>query len=120
MYRLIINLYPFNQSLGSFNVDNLSYKDLTVDTSNKTVSFKPDIRNIKQGLLVITGALIGVQTAFTIVCGVNSQYNEIADIFKAATNGWVSITDGNTIIIHSIYDVDGSNPFVTIRMRLFA
>lgn len=92
---------------------------MVVDTSNKTVSFKPDIRNIKQGLLVITGALTGVQTAFTIVCGVNSQYNEIADIFKAATNGWVSIT-GNNIIIHSIYDIDGSNPFVAIRMRLFA
>ena len=27
-----------NQSLVSFNVDNLSYKDLAVDTSNKTVS----------------------------------------------------------------------------------
>lgn len=96
----------------------MTYKDLAVDTSNKTVSFKPDIRNIKQGLLVITGALTGMQTYFTVICGVNSQFNDIADIFKVATNGWVSITDNN-IIIHSNYNIDGSNPFVTIRMRLF-
>lgn len=97
----------------------MSYKDLVVDTSNKTVSFKPDIQGIRQGLLVITGSLTGMQTHFTVVCGANSQYNDIADIFKAATNGWVSITDNN-IIIHSNYNIDGSNPFVAIRMRLFA
>ena len=91
---------------------------MAVDTSNKTVSFEPDIRNIKQGLLVITGALTGDETSFTIVCGVNSQYNEIAYIFKAATNGWVDIADKN-IIIHSIYNIDGSNTFAGIRMRLF-
>ena len=108
-----------NQSLESFNVDNLTYKDLAVDTSNKTVSFKPDIRNIKQGLLVITGSLTGMQTHFTVICGVNSQYNDIINISKDATNGRVSITDNN-IIIHSTYNVDGSNPFAVIRMRLFA
>ena len=91
---------------------------MVVDTSNKTVSFKPDIRNLKQGLLVITGSLTNMQTHFTVVCGVNSQYNDIADIFKAATNGWISITDNN-IIIHSNFNVNESNPFVTIRMRLF-
>ena len=97
----------------------MTYKDLAVDTSNKTVSFKPDIRDIKQGLLVITGSLTDMQTYFTVICGVNSQYNEVADIYKAATNGWVSITDKN-IIIHSVYDFDESNPFVVIKMRLFA
>ena len=72
-----------------------------------------------QGLLIVTGALTGAQTYFTVICAVNSQYNGIADIFKDATNGWVDITD-KIIIIHSIYNVDGSNPFAVIRMRLFA
>ena len=108
-----------NQSLESFNVDNLSYKDLAVDTSNKTVSFKPDIRDVKQGLLVITGALTNMQTHFTVICGVNSEYNDITDIYKDATNGWVDRTDKN-IIIHSNHNVNASNPLVTIRMRLFA
>lgn len=107
-----------NQSLESFNVDNLSYKDLAVDTSNKTVSFKPDIRNVKQGLLVITGSLTNMQTHFTVICGVNSEYNDIVGISKTATNGWVDIT-GNNIIIHSNFNVNESNPFVVIRMRLF-
>lgn len=92
---------------------------MAVDTSNKTVSFKPDIRNVKQGLLVITGSLTNMQTYFTVICGVNSQYNDIVDISKIATNGWVEITDNN-IIIHSNYNVNESNPFVLIRMRLFA
>ena len=92
---------------------------MAVDTSNKTVSFKPDIRDVKQGLLVITGSLTNMQTYFTIICGVNSQYNNIVDISKNATNGWVSITDNN-IIIHSTYNINESDPFALIRMRLFA
>ena len=92
---------------------------MVVDTSNKTVSFKPDIQGIRQGLLVITGTLTGEETSFTILCGVNSQYNENADIYKAATNGWVNISDKN-IIIHSTYNIDGRIPFAVIRMRLFA
>ena len=91
---------------------------MAVDTSNKTVSFKPDIRNVKQGLLIITGALTEIQTSFTVICGVNSQYNENAVIYKAATNGWVDITDNN-IIIHSNFNVNESNPFANIRLRLF-
>lgn len=59
-----------------------------------------------------------MQTHFTLIIGANSQYNEITDIAKSATNGWLSLTDG-IIYIHSTHNIDTSNPFVNIRLRLF-
>ena len=91
---------------------------MAVDTSNKTVTFKPDIKDLSQGLLIITGSLTNMQTHFTVICGVNSEYNDIVVISKIATNGWVDITDNN-IIIHSNFNVNESNPFANIRLRLF-
>ena len=72
-----------------------------------------------QGLLIVTGALSGAQTYFTVICVVNSQYNDINDINSYATNGTVTVSN-KYITIHSNYNIDASNPISYIRIRLFA
>ena len=72
-----------------------------------------------QGLLIVTGGLTGAQTYFTVICVVNSKYNDLADINSYATNGNVTVSN-NYITIHSNYNIDASNPISYIRIRLFA
>ena len=72
-----------------------------------------------QGLLIVTGTLTGARTYFTVICAVNSQYNDLSDITRYATNGTVTVSN-NYITIHSNYDIDASNPISNIRIRLFA
>ena len=72
-----------------------------------------------QGLLIVTGGLTGAQTFFTVICVVNSQYNDLADIDRYATNGNVTVPE-NYITIHSNFNIDASNPISYIRLRLFA
>ena len=72
-----------------------------------------------QGLLIVTGALTGAQTFFTVICGVNSQYNDLADIARYATNGTATVSN-NYITIHANFGIDASNPISYIRIRLFA
>ena len=72
-----------------------------------------------QGLLIVTGALTGAETYFTVICVVNSQYNDINDINSYATNGTVTVSN-KYINIHSTYDIDRYTPISYIRIRLFA
>ena len=72
-----------------------------------------------QGLLIVTGGLTGAQTYFTVICVVNSQYNDIVDINSYATNGTVNVSN-NYINIHSTYNIDPYTPISYIRIRLFA
>ena len=72
-----------------------------------------------QGLLIVTGGLTGAETYFTVICVVNSQYNDIIDINSYATNGTVNVSN-KYINIHSTYNIDPYTPISYIRIRLFA